>query len=114
MMKPNSRRRSYLLSLALLPAATLACGSKDASSESAAAAAAMADGPANCQRFSEAYTACIAEMPEAGRPNAKEGLKQMQDAWKKVDKEAMDGLCKQALDAARQGVGPVCPNVKWQ
>ncbi len=112
-MRATPKTLSLALALQTSTALTLACGSKDAASENAAAAAAMADGPPNCQRFSEAYTACIAEMPEAGRANAREGLKQMQDAWKKSDKEDMDALCKQALDAARQGVGPVCPGVKW-
>lgn len=107
------RMPTTLLVLLAAHATTLACGGKDAASEGAAALAAMPDAPPNCQRFIEAYAACIAEMPEAGRANAQEGLTQMQDAWKKVDKDTMDALCKQALDVARQGVGPVCPGVKW-
>ena len=94
------------------PLAMLACGSKNG--DDATSQAAMADGAPNCQRFVKAYTACVAAMPEAGRASAQEGLKQMQDAWKKVDKDAMDTLCKQALDAARQGMGPACASVKWE
>ncbi|MFO0746310.1 MAG: hypothetical protein U1F43_11635 [Myxococcota bacterium] len=72
------------------------------------------DLPASCKKFLDTYSACIDKMPEAARGPAKDGLKQMQDAWGKAPKDAMESACKQAYDAAKGSMGAACPDVKWE
>ena len=77
------------------------------------AKAATADGelPPACKDFTDKYAACIDKMPEAARASAKDGLKQMQDAWSKVPKEALADACKTALDSAKGAFDAACPGV---
>jgi len=72
------------------------------------------DLPATCKKFLDTYSACVDKMPEAARGPAKDGLKQMQDAWSKAPKDAMESACKQAWDAAKGSMGAACPDVKWE
>lgn len=112
-MRANPRT-PVAAALSLVAAALVAaCGGKGAEADKPDAAT-ISDGPPNCQRLSASYLACIAAMPEAGRAGARDGLKAMQDAWKGVEKDKMDAVCQQALDAARQGLATACPGVKWR
>lgn len=90
-----------------------ACGKKEAAGGGAAGGGG-GDVPATCQKFLDTYAKCIDGMPEAARGPAKDGLKQMQDAWSKAPKEGMDAACKQAWDAAKGSMGAACPDVKWE
>jgi hypothetical protein len=74
-----------------------------------------ATGAASCDAYIKGMEACIAKMPEAAQAPAKDGMKQAQDAWKAItDKGALETACKTALDAAKQGMGAACPDVKWE
>ena len=42
-------------------------------------------------------------------------MKQTQEAWKSIsDKGALETACKTALDTAKQAMGSMCPDVKWE
>lgn len=72
-------------------------------------------GAPNCDKYLKGMEVCMTKLPEAAQGAMKDGLKQTQEAWKAItDKTALDGACKSALDAAKQSMGAVCPDVKWE
>ncbi len=98
------------------------CDKKEAPKEGDKAAegakaegAAAGTGAASCDAYIKGMEACIAKMPEAAQGPAKDGMKQATEAWKAIsDKGALETACKTALDAAKQGMGAACPDVKWE
>lgn len=102
----------------------VACGKKAPEAGGTAAATAAAggekggsadSGAPNCDKYLNGMKACLEKIPEAGRAAVADGLKQTQEAWKAItDKTALDGACKSALDAAKQAMTSMCPDVKWE
>ncbi len=96
-----------------------ACGKKEGEAGAGGGTAGGGGGgggdlPPTCKKYLDTYSQCIDKMPEAARAPAKDGLKQMQDAWAKAPKEGMEAACKQAWDAAKGSMGAACPDVKWE
>jgi hypothetical protein len=77
-------------------------------------------GIAVCDTYIKAVTACAEKLPEAARPGALEGLKTMQtqvkDAANLGDaaKGPLETACKQALDASKNAMASMCPDVSWE
>ena len=94
-----------------------ACGKKEAGGGGGGGGESGGGGgdlPATCQKFLDTYKKCVGEMPEAGRGAMNDALKQMEEGWKKVPKDAMEAGCKQAWDASKGSMGQMCPGVKWE
>jgi len=91
-----------------------ACGKKEEAGGGGGGGGGGGDVPPSCAKFIKAYGECIEAMPEAARGPAKDGLKQMQDAWSKAPKDGMEAACKQALDSTKGAMGAACPGVKWE
>ncbi len=77
-------------------------------------------GVAECDAYVKAMTACVDKMPEAGRGAAQTAMKEVVDAWVKAAatgdaaKGALATGCKEALNASKQGMAQLCPDVKWE
>jgi len=77
-------------------------------------------GVAACDAYMRGVMACVEKVPEAGRQAIKDGLQQTLDAWKQVAaggdaaKAALEQGCKSALDASKQSMSALCPDVKWE
>ncbi|MFO0746312.1 MAG: hypothetical protein U1F43_11645 [Myxococcota bacterium] len=70
--------------------------------------------PPSCRKFIDTYSRCIDALPEATRAPAKQGLRQIEDAWAQVPGEVLDSACGQAFDALKTSLGSICPNVKFE
>lgn len=85
-----------------------------------AEAAPSAFGVASCDTFVNAMRACLEKVPEAGRAMATDAFNKSIESWKGIAaqgdaaKGALETACKSALDAAKQGMSAMCPDVKWE
>jgi len=83
----------------------------------APAAALPSFGVPSCDAYVRGITACIEKMPEAARGAVADGLKATLEDWQKADatqKEALETGCKSLLDATKQSMSTMCPEVKWE
>lgn len=70
--------------------------------------------PPACKKFLDRYKRCIDGMPEAARGPARDGLREMEDAWSMAPKDdGMNVMCQQAYDSAKGSMRAACPNVPW-
>jgi len=91
-----------------------------AAEKPADAAAPTAFGVAACDTFVTAMTACLDKVPEAARGAAKDAFTKSIESWKGIAaqgdaaKGALETACKSALDASKQGMSALCPDVRWE
>ncbi|MFO0746761.1 MAG: nuclear transport factor 2 family protein [Myxococcota bacterium] len=77
-------------------------------------------GVASCDTYVKNMMACGEKVPEAGRDAFKQAMTATVDGFKKVaamgeqGKAALEQACGQALAASKQGMGALCPDVKWE
>ncbi|MCC6625703.1 MAG: nuclear transport factor 2 family protein [Deltaproteobacteria bacterium] len=77
-------------------------------------------GVASCDAYVKGIMACVEKVPEAARGAINDSLKQTLETWKTVaaqgdaQKAALEQGCKSMLDATKQSMSSMCPDVKWE
>lgn len=85
-----------------------------------AAAAGGEIGVAECDAYLKNVRECMGKLPEAAQAQFETGIKSALDSWKQLAaggdeaKAALAQACKQAVDASKQAMGTMCPDVKWE
>lgn len=78
------------------------------------------DLPPTCKKYVDTMKACFEKAPAEARKAAEDAFNQTTKAWADAAKagggaaEALEAGCKSAWDAAKGGMGPMCPDVKWE
>ncbi len=78
------------------------------------------DLPPTCKKYMDTMKACFEKAPEAARKAAEDAFNQTTKAWSDAAKAGGDAAaaletgCKSAWDAAKGGMGAMCPDVKWE
>jgi steroid delta-isomerase-like uncharacterized protein len=84
------------------------------------AAAAGDIGVAECDNYLKTVRECMGKLPEQAQAQFETGIKSALDSWKQLAaggdeaKAALAQACKQAVEASKQAMGTMCPDVKWE
>lgn len=77
-------------------------------------------GVAQCDNYLKTVRECMSKLPEAAQAQFETGIKSALDSWKQLAaggeeaKTALAAACKQAIDASKQAMASMCPDVKWE
>jgi steroid delta-isomerase-like uncharacterized protein len=95
-------------------------GAAEKPADAPADAAAGEIGVAECDSYLKAVRECMGKLPEAAQAQFESGIKSALDSWKQLAaggdaaKTSLAQACKQAVDASKQAMGTMCPDVKWE
>ena len=95
-----------------------ACGKK--AEPAAGGDGATGDLPPTCKKYMDTMKACFEKAPAEARKAAEDAFNQTTKAWSDAAKSGPDAAkaletgCKSAWDAAKGGMGAMCPDVKWE
>lgn len=95
-------------------------GAAEKPADAPADAAAGEIGVAECDNYLKAVRECMGKLPAAAQTQFETGIKSALDSWKQLAaggdaaKSALSQACKQAVEASKQAMGTMCPDVKWE
>lgn len=106
---------------AMFAMSAAACGKKaEGGGGGEGGGAAAGDLPATCKKYVDTMKACFEKAPAEARKAAEDAFNQTTKAWADAAKagadaaNALEAGCKSAWDAAKGGMGAMCPDVKWE
>ena len=71
-------------------------------------------GAPTCDVYLRTMDACFSALPVEAQSAAKDALRQTTAAWRDIaDKAALERACRSSLDAGKQTMSAMCPNVRW-
>jgi len=77
-------------------------------------------GVAECDNYLKNVRECMSKLPAEAQGQFETGIKSALDSWKQLAaggdeaKTALAAACKQAVDASKQAMASMCPDVKWE